>query len=146
MSTCTSYANTHIYIADMRTKEVSKCTVTSERSIFKLKSRISMSFQPFADSFGICLLGFMCSWWHLRQANDAVAFERSIFSKNHNYKSLLYVAVNPLVPIFWDLHARGGRKLLTDTHTQTHTLTHTHTHTHTYGTTTVTLAVHACEG
>ena len=28
------YAHTHIYIADMRTKEVSKCTVTSERSIF----------------------------------------------------------------------------------------------------------------
>ena len=28
------YIPTHIYIADMGTKEVSKCTVTSERSIF----------------------------------------------------------------------------------------------------------------
>ena len=28
-----SYVPTHIYIADMRTKEVGKCTVTSERSI-----------------------------------------------------------------------------------------------------------------
>ena len=27
-------APSHIYIADMRTKEVSKCTVTSERSVF----------------------------------------------------------------------------------------------------------------
>ena len=34
MSTCTSYVPTHIYIADMRTKEVSKCTLTSERSVF----------------------------------------------------------------------------------------------------------------
>ena len=28
-----SYEPTHIYIADMLTKEVSKCTVTSERSV-----------------------------------------------------------------------------------------------------------------
>ena len=28
-----SYVPTHIYIADMLTKEVSKCTVTSERSM-----------------------------------------------------------------------------------------------------------------
>ena len=34
MSTCTSYVPMHICIADMGTKEVSKCTVTSERSIF----------------------------------------------------------------------------------------------------------------
>ena len=32
--TCTSYVPTLIYIADMHTKEVSKCTVTSELSIF----------------------------------------------------------------------------------------------------------------
>ena len=31
VSMCTSYVPTHIYIADMRTKEVSKCT---ERSVF----------------------------------------------------------------------------------------------------------------
>ena len=36
MSTCTSYVPTHIYIADMRTKEVSKSTVTSEQSGFSL--------------------------------------------------------------------------------------------------------------
>ena len=35
MSTCTSYVPTNIYIADMRTKEVSKCTVTSERNVFR---------------------------------------------------------------------------------------------------------------
>ena len=38
-----------------------------------------MSFQPSVDSFGIRLLGFKCSWWHSRQANDVVASERSIF-------------------------------------------------------------------
>ena len=40
---------------------------------------------------------------HSRQANDAVASERSIFSKNHGR----------------GLDARGGRKLRTDTHTHT---------------------------
>ena len=29
------------------------------------------------------------------------------------------IVVNPLVPIFWDLHVRGGRKLK-NTHTHTH--------------------------
>ena len=51
------------------------------------------------------------------QANDAVASEPSIFSKNHDYKSFVHVAVNMYVPIFLDLNARGGRKLRTDTHT-----------------------------
>ena len=51
------------------------------------KSRLSMAFQASADSFGIRCLGFKCSWWHQRQANYAVASERSIFSENHNYKS-----------------------------------------------------------
>ena len=78
-----------------------------------------MAFQPSADSFGIRRLGFKCSWWHPRQANDAVASERSIFSKNHDYKSFPHVAVNTYVPIFWGLDARGGRKLRTDTHTHT---------------------------
>ena len=42
---------------------VSECTVTAEHNNFlKLKSRISMSFQPSVDSFGIRLLGFKCSW------------------------------------------------------------------------------------
>ena len=77
-----------------------------------------MPFQPSADSFGIRHLGFKCSWWHPRQANDAVASERSIFSENHDYKSFFSVAVNTYVPIFRGLDARGGRKLRTDTHTR----------------------------
>ena len=54
------------------------------------------------------------SWWHLRQVNDAVASERSIFSENHGYKSFFRIAVNPYEPIFRRLDARGGRKLRTD--------------------------------
>ena len=74
-----------------------------------------MAFQPSVDSFAIRRLGFKCSWWHRRQANDAVASERSIFSENHYYKRFFRVAVNTYVPIFWGLDARGGRKLRTDT-------------------------------
>ena len=47
--------------------------------------------------------------------NDAFAFERKIFSKNQDYTSLLWVVLSPVVPIFFDLHTRGGRKLQTDT-------------------------------
>ena len=63
-----------------------------------------------------------------RQANDAVASQQSIFSKNHDYK-VFRVAVNMYVPIFWGLDAHGGRKLQTNKHT--------HTHTRARGTTTV---------
>ena len=77
-----------------------------------------MAFQPSVDSFGIHRLGFMCSWWHRRQVNDAVASEPSIFSKNHDYKVFFRVAVNTYVPIFRGLDARGGRK-----YEQTHTHT-----------------------
>ena len=73
-----------------------------------------MSFQPSADSFGIRLLGLRCSWWHLRQANDAVASEQSIFSENHDYKRFFRVTVNTYVPIFRGLDARGDRKLRTE--------------------------------
>ena len=73
-----------------------------------------MCFQPSADSFGIRILGFRCSWWHSRQVNDAVGSERSIFRKNHGYKSFFRIAVNPYEPIFRRLDARGGRKLRTD--------------------------------
>ena len=93
-----------------------------------------MAFQLSADSFGICRLGFKCSWWLQRQANDAVASEGSIFSENHHYKSFFRVAVNTYVPIFRGLDTRGGRRLLTDTDT------HARTHVRTHGTTTVTLA------
>ena len=78
---------------------------------FQLKSRLSMAFQPSADSFGIHRLWFKCSWWHRRQANDTVASELSIFSENHDYKRFFRVAVNTYVPIFRDLDARGGRNL-----------------------------------
>ena len=71
-----------------------------------------MAFQPSADSFGIRRLGFKCSWWLQRQANDAVASEGNIFSENHDYKSYFGVTVNTYVPIFRGLDARGGRKLL----------------------------------
>ena len=57
-----------------------------------------MAFQPSADSFRIRRLEFKCSWWHPRQANDAVASERSIFSENHDYKSFFRVAVNTYIP------------------------------------------------
>ena len=52
----------------------------------------------------------------------AVASERSIFSKNHDYNSYMYVKSFPCRgehvrrPIFRGLDARGGRKLRTDTH------------------------------
>ena len=46
-----------------------------------------MAFQPSVDSFCIRRLGFKCSWWLQRQANDAVVSEGSIFSENHDYKS-----------------------------------------------------------
>ena len=61
----------------------------------------------------------------------AIAFERSIFSKNHDWNSYNYrvfrVAVNN-APIFRGVDARGGRKLYTNRHAHTHTHTHTHTH------------------
>ena len=71
-----------------------------------------MAFHRSADSFGIRRLGFKCSWWLHRQANDAVASEGSIFSKNHDYKSFFCVAVNTYVPIFRGVDVCGGRKLL----------------------------------
>ena len=68
----------------MRTKEVSKCTVISERNIL-VKVETINGFPTLADSFGIRSLGFKCNWW--RQANDAVASEPRIFRENHHYKS-----------------------------------------------------------
>ena len=74
-----------------------------------------MSCPRCVDFVGIRILGVRCSWWHSRQANDAVASERSIFSENQDYKSFVRVAVNLYVPIFLGLDARGGRKLRTYT-------------------------------
>ena len=51
-----------------------------------------MSFQPSTDPFGACLLGLSVVGAHPRQTNDAtVASVRSIFSKNHDYKSYFCV-------------------------------------------------------
>ena len=76
-----------------------------------------MAFQPSPGSYGIRRLGFKCSWWHPRQANDAVASEPSIFNEIHNYRRFARIAVNTYVPIFRGLDAGGGRKLRTHTHT-----------------------------
>ena len=79
-----------------------------------------MAFQPSVDSFGIRRLGFKCSWWHPRQANDAVASEPSIFRKITIIKVFLCRGEH-VQPIFRGLDARGGRKLRTDTNTHMHT-------------------------
>ena len=63
------------------------------------------------ESVGIRILVLRSSQWHSRQANDAVASERSNFSENHDYKRIFRVAMNTYVPIFRGLDARGGRKL-----------------------------------
>ena len=78
-----------------------------------------MTFRPSGDSFSICHLGFKCSWWLQRQANDTIASEGSIFIENHDYKRFFRVTVNTYVPIFWGLDAHGGRKLRTYIHTHT---------------------------
>ena len=49
------------------------------------------------------------------EANDTIAPERSIFNEKQDYKSFLRIHV----PIFWNLDVRGGRKLITNTHTCT---------------------------
>ena len=54
-----------------------------------------------------------------KEANDAVAFKQSIFSKNLDYKSVVHVTVNLYVPIFWSLDVRGNRKKLINTVTTT---------------------------
>ena len=57
---------------------------------------------------------------YMRQANDAVASEPSIFSENHVIKGFFRVAVKTYVPIFRGQDARGGRKLRTDTQSYTY--------------------------
>ena len=76
-----------------------------------------MSCPRCVDSVGIRILWLRSSQWHSMQANDAVASERSIFSKqNHDYniiiiKDFFRAAVNTYVslPIFRGLDARGGK-------------------------------------
>ena len=57
MSTSTSYVHTHIYIADMRTKKVSKCAITSEQSVLivKIVNRNVMRMPHCVNSVGIYL-------------------------------------------------------------------------------------------
>ena len=49
----------------------------------------------------------------------AIAFERSIFSKNHDWNSYNYRVFRAVVnaPIFRSVDACGGRKLYTKRHT-----------------------------
>ena len=101
MSMSTGYVRTHIYIEDMRTKK--------------------------ALSAWIPLVSVFCSSGAVggirgKQMTPAVASERIIFSKNHDYNTYIKVfrvALNMYVPIFLDIDVRGGRKLRTDTHTHT---------------------------
>ena len=103
MSMSTGYVRTHIYIEDMRTKKALSAWI------------------PLVSVF--CSSGAV-SGIRGKQMTPAVASERSIFSKKHDYNTYIRVAVNTYVPIFLDIDARGGRKLRTDTHTHTHTHTH----------------------
>ena len=52
------------------------------------------------------------------EANDDVASEQNILSKNQDYKSFHYVTVNLYLPIFWGLDARGGKNLIKYTQTK----------------------------
>ena len=99
ISMSTSYVRTHI--EDMRTKKALSAWI------------------PWISVF--CSSGAV-SGIRGKQMTPAVASERSIFSKNHDYNSR--VAVNTYVrtyvrtyKLFLDIDARGGRKLRTDTHT-----------------------------
>ena len=77
-----------------------------------------MSCPRCADSVGIRILGLGCSWWHSRQANDAVVSEQSIFNENQDYK-FFCVAVNTVRTYISESRCAWWQK--------TDTLTHTHT-------------------
>ena len=73
-----------------------------------------MAFQPSADSCGIRRLGFKCSWWQRRQANDVVASEPSIFRRGHNF---IGVAMQPEALVAATLVVSQERKSFTTNHT-----------------------------
>ena len=53
----------HIYIADMHMKEVSKCTITSERNVFsKNLDYQCLSNRPLIPLVSMHLLGLRYSW------------------------------------------------------------------------------------
>ena len=57
-----------------------------------------MSCPRCADSVGICILVFRCSWYvAFEETNDTVASKQSIFSENQDYKCFLCIAVNMYV-------------------------------------------------
>ena len=70
MSMSTSYVRTHIYIEDMRTKKTLSAWI------------------PLVSVF--CSSGAV-SGIRGKQMMPAVASERSIFSKNHDYSSYMYI-------------------------------------------------------
>ena len=80
------YIIMHIYIEDMRTKKVSKCAVTPERSV--LVKIANSNFMPMLRGFHwypfFCGSGTV-SGIRGKQMTPAVASERSVFSKNHDY-------------------------------------------------------------
>ena len=80
-----------------------------------------MAFQPPVDSFGICRLGFKCSWWHPRQANDAVASERSILAK------ITIIKVFPCRSEHVHTYISGSRCAWWQKITNRQTATHTYT-------------------
>ena len=77
-----------------------------------------MAFHPSVDSFGIHRLGFKCSRWHPRQANDAVASEPNILSENYDYKRFFSCRGELVCTKFRDLDARGWENY-EETHTHT---------------------------
>ena len=80
------YIITQIYIEDMRTNKVSKCAVTSERSV--LVKIANSNFVPMLRGFRwypfFCGSGTV-SGIRGKQMMPAVASERGVFSKNHDY-------------------------------------------------------------
>ena len=54
---------------------------------FQVKITITISYPRCVDFVGIHIVGLRCSWWHSRQANDAIYSKGSIFSENQDYRS-----------------------------------------------------------
>ena len=115
MSMSTGYVRTHIYIEDIRTKKALSAWIPDMRTKKALSAWIPL-VSVFCSSVAV-------SGIRGKQMTPAVASERSIFSKNHDYNT--YIKSFPCrgehvrTYIFLDIDARSGRKLRTDTHTHT---------------------------
>ena len=110
------YVRTHIYIEDMRTKKALSAWI------------------PLVSVF--CSSGAV-SGIRGKQMTPAVASERNIFSKNHDYNN--YIKSFP----YRGEHVRSYISRYRCTLWQKTTNRHTHTHTHTRGTATVTITMKA---